>query len=242
MPQSDGTNKLVRVELAYGNESYKFNINPQEITNTTPHRSSVVKTQGRYLVEDFNDDIQTITMSGTTGGPRLGGEKAIKRLWTFLDSYSNTRSNYGNAPKDPLVFYNHTEDYAFSCVMAPQGYTIKRSVENPLMWEYEINLVVLGYAGQTVNPNTISGADVSTADTNRNSSGGGSTPIEEQPAQKITSNKKVIGPQLDTSDKGNKKLKKPVKKRATGFPKNTKSGSSLTGSKRAYSLLFGSVN
>lgn len=169
MPQSDGISTLQRMEFSHSKGSYKFNINPQNISMSQPHRSSVIKTQSNYVIDDFNSDVQTIKISGTTGSSRgAKGEKAIMNLWTFLDSYENQTPNYGQSPREPLDFYNHTENYAFSTVLSPEGYTISRDVSHPLWWYYEINLIVLGYAGQVIDPSTISGAEVTSRDTNKN--------------------------------------------------------------------------
>lgn len=172
MPQMDGKNQLERMEFAYSGGSYKFNINPQNMTMTQPHRSSVIKTQSTYVIDDFNDDVQTIRMAGTTGGLRMGGESAIMYMWKFLDGYSNQTPSYGQAPREPLTFYNHTENYAFSVVLAPEGYEISRSIDSPLNWNYEINLIVIGYAGSNVDETTITATEVTTEDTNKSKTGG----------------------------------------------------------------------
>lgn len=147
MSQSDGTNTLTRIEFSYSKADYKFNINPQNIRVVQPHRVSVLKTQSAYVVDDFNDDVQSVIISGTAAGPRLKGEQAIMNLWNFLDGYSNQVPSYGQAPREPLTFYNHTDNYAFATVIGPEGYTIERDVSRPLEWNYEINLIVLGYVG-----------------------------------------------------------------------------------------------
>lgn len=167
MPQADGLHQLERMEFSYSGGNYKFNINPQNMTMSQPHRSSVIKTQSTFVVEDFNDDLQTIRISGTTGGLKMKGEQAIMALWKFLDTYANQTPNYGQAPREPLTFYNHTENYAFSVVIGPEGYEISRSVDSPLTWNYELNLVVIGYAGATVDDTTITATEITTQDTNK---------------------------------------------------------------------------
>lgn len=172
MPQADGKNQLVRMEFSYSGGNYKFNINPQNMTMSQPHRSSVIKTQSTYVIDDFNDDVQSLRIAGTTGGLRMGGESAIMSMWKFLDGYSNQTPSYGQAPREPLTFYNHTENYAFSVVLAPEGYEISRSVDSPLNWNYEINLIVIGYAGSNVDETTITATEVTTEDTNKSKTGG----------------------------------------------------------------------
>lgn len=235
MSQSDGTHTLSRLEFSYSGGDYKFNINPQSITMTQPHRVSVLKTQSSYVLDDFNDDVQTISISGTTGGPRLKGESAIMNLWKFLDSYANQQPNYGQAPREPLTFYNHTENYSFSTVLSPEGYTISRSVNKPLSWDYEINLIVLGYAGETVDPNTISGTEITTRDNNKQdtqkaTNSGNSTANNDKSTP-------IVGPiQVPTPTKKNEN--KEVKK-GSGYNKGTQSSKSALGTDATKNILTG---
>jgi hypothetical protein len=147
------------MEFSYSGGSYKFNINPQNMTMSQPHRSSVINT---YEADQ----------SFALGGLRMGGESAIMSMWKFLDGYSNQSPSYGQAPREPLTFYNHTENYAFSVLFAPEGYEISKSVDSPLNWNYEINLVVIGYAGSSVDESTITASDITTQDTNKSKTGG----------------------------------------------------------------------
>ena len=149
MSQLDGIKGtgLQRIELAYSGGSYKFNVNPQSISYDNPHRATVVKTQQQYVIEDFNDDVQTITIKGNTGGPRSGAEDAKNNLWNFLDKYANREPKYGQAPTENLIFFNHTEDISWEVVLDPAGYSITRDVSHPLMWDYEIKFIVIRLAG-----------------------------------------------------------------------------------------------
>lgn len=237
--QSDGNFGTARVEFAYGNDSYRFNLNPQNITSTTPHRTTVVKTQTQYVVEDFNDDVQTIVISGTTGGPRSGGGNAIINLWNFLDRYSNSTPSYGQAPKDYLTFFNHTDNYAWATVLGPGGYKIERDVSHPLMWNYEINLVVIGNAGSTVDASQISGAEVSTTDTNKEAQYSGAT--STGPTTGVTAQaENRIHATVVPVQKVKKSKKKKAKKRKNGFSSGTASGAlSGAGTTRAIQTLGG---
>lgn len=149
MSQLDGIKGtgLQRIELAYSGGSYKFNVNPQSISYDMPHRATVVKTQQQYVIEDFNDDVQTVTIKGNTGGPRSGAEDAKNKLWNFLDAYANREPKYGQAPTENLIFLNHTEDFAWEVTIDPSGYSITRDVSHPLMWDYEMKFIVIKVAG-----------------------------------------------------------------------------------------------
>lgn len=224
MPQADGNHKLERIEFSYSGGSYKFNLNPQNMKMSAPQRTSVIKTQSTYVVEDFNSDVQTIQLSGTTGGTRiLKGEEAIMRMWTFLDNYANQAPSYGQAPREPLEFYNHTENYAFATVLGPDGYSITRDVSHPLQWNYEINLIVLGVAGTVIDPSTISGAEITSRDTNKGDENR-KTLIGPMPNTNVIA--KGMGYKAPTqSNKSNAGTKKAVdsmtKNPVTGKPQNT---------------------
>lgn len=149
MSQLDGIKGtgLQRLELAYSGGSYKFNINPQNIQYNYPHRVTAVKTQQQYVIEDFNDDIQSIVIKGNTGGPRSGAEDAINNLRNFFDTYNNGTPRYGSAPQENLIFYNHTEDFAWEVTTHSDGLVIERDVAHPLMWDYEMSFIVIRTAG-----------------------------------------------------------------------------------------------
>lgn len=166
MPQADGYHNLSRMELAYGDKSFQFNINPQTLKTTSPHRTSVLKTQGNYVVEDFNADVQTLELSGTTGGARSNGYEVAIQLWNFLEGYSMQADNYGETP-EYLTFYNHTDDYAWDVVLAPEGFSWERSAERPLLWDYSIKFYVIDYAGINHDPGLVTHSEIITTDANR---------------------------------------------------------------------------
>lgn len=229
MSQSDGTHTLTRVEFSYSGGDYKFNINPQSITMSQPHRVSVLKTQSAYVVDDFNDDVQTLVISGTTAGPRLKGEQAIMNMWKYLDGYANLNPSYGQSPRESLTFYNHTENYAFATILGPEGYTISRNVNRPLEWDYEINLIVLGYAGQTVNQSTISGTEITTHDNNKVDTSKSSTSTD--------SSTPLIGPAVPSyiQEENNKK----TVTKGSGYKKGTQSSKSTKGTTTTTNIITG---
>lgn len=228
MSQSDGTHTLTRVEFSYSGGDYKFNINPKSISMSQPHRVSVLKTQSTYVVDDFNDDVQTLRISGTTAGPRLKGEQAIMNLWKYLDGYANLNPSYGQSPRESLTFYNHTENYAFATIIGPDGYTIDRNVDRPLEWDYEINLIVLGYAGETIDQSTISGTEITTHDNNK---------IDTSKSSASTNSATpLIGP--PAPPKPHKKKNKTITK-GSGYKPGTQSSKSKKGTTTTTNIITG---
>lgn len=149
MTQADGVHILEKIEITHGASSYKFRVNPESINYSYPQRIAVNKTQSKIVLQDFNADVQEVELSGTTGSAQNGAEKAINDLRNFLSNYSGTPLNYGNKPKNPIIFYNHTEDFAWYVTV--KDYSIKRSAEKPTMWDYTIQFYVLAPAGGKVS-------------------------------------------------------------------------------------------
>lgn len=228
MSQLDGIKGtgLQRIELAYSGGSYKFNINPQQITYDMPHRASVVKTQQQYVIEDFNDDVQTVTIKGNTGGPRSGAEDAKNKLWNFLDLYANNTPHYGKAPTDNLIFYNHTEDFAWEVTLDPSGYSIDRDVSHPLMWDYEMKFIVLGVAGGKTADNSFKNEVTSwvfdaSRYRNTNSTSLGGTELSSFSNKNTTS---IYSPSVNYSDLSTGKSDGTVQASSTTGVTNAKKG------------------
>jgi hypothetical protein len=191
--QADGrngnVNQRIALHLTYENDGnhatdgwFRFSINPQNYKHEHPQRTSVIKTKSKITVEDYNTDLETITFSGTTGFRKdsqgMTGEARVRKLQTLLDDYATAASDGNKAPFE-MELWNFTEGVGYVTTLAPEGYTIERSVDQPLLWTYSVTLYVLRNAnipsdsdstdsqlgntagGSTVNPAT--GTNVSLA-------------------------------------------------------------------------------
>lgn len=156
MPQSDGMGgTLQRVALRVGDYPdtgwFRFAVNPAQYKHSKPQRVTIFKTKSNIITEDFGKDIETIQFNGTTGFKRdaggFNGAQRLNQLRTLIDSYAEMGGN-GNRSKDELRFYNFTDDQYFVVHLAPEGLSIERSVDQPLLYTYSISLVVLRYAGE----------------------------------------------------------------------------------------------
>lgn len=167
MTQSDGKNNLKRFQFRIDGttKAYSFRLNPTEYTFTRPQRSTVTKTQNAVVVEDFNSGLPVIKFSGTTGYFNGKGYTFMTQLKAFLEDYGNKRASFGRAPQNALLFYNLTDEEAYVVHLAPEGFIIKRDVEKPLLYTYEINLIVL----REVSKSAVSlvSAEVTALDTNK---------------------------------------------------------------------------
>lgn len=147
MPMSDGKNKLQKIAFQLGSTFFRFAINPDSYQDARPHRTTAVKTKSRIVVEDFQSDIQTITISGSTGFNPTGrdadrGINKIKEMKSFLEDFANQGGN-GQLPVEDFYFHNFTNDESWVVVLSPEGVTYLQDVSSPLTYRYEIKFTVL---------------------------------------------------------------------------------------------------
>lgn len=157
--QSDGRDKLNRVALRLLDENgrtiayYKFKINPQNYKEDHPQRATVYKTRSATVIEDYGADLVQISFSGTTGFKRDSngsGADRLFRLKDLLETYSQSghRVDEVGIPPTELRFYNFTDGGSYVVHMDSSGFSIERSAERPLLYDYSINLVVLRKASE----------------------------------------------------------------------------------------------
>lgn len=148
MPQSDGYGRYLRrmaLELKDGGWYY-FKVNPSNYNHSEPQRATVMKTKSNVVVEDFGKDIETITFSGTTGWAKdsLGrtGADRMKMLRDYIRKYANMGGN-GNKSRQELTFHNFTDGESYIVHLAPEGISLERDVEQPILYNYKISLLVI---------------------------------------------------------------------------------------------------
>lgn len=155
MSQADGRHQLSRFVLHFPDEGdngwYRFKVNPENYTYEKPQRSTVLKTKSDIVVEDYGKDIEVINFSGTTGfrGIKEGdkvknGKQKLDDLVDLVEKYAKSGGS-GNKQKS-IIFYNMTDGVYKKVHLAPQGIKISRSVNEPLLFRYDITLMVLGEA------------------------------------------------------------------------------------------------
>jgi hypothetical protein len=147
MPISDGKNKLQKIAFQIGDTFFRFAINPESMQDQRPHRTTAVKTKSRIVIEDFQTDIPTITISGSTGFNPTGkasdrGIAKIKEMKSFLDGYAQSGGN-GQTPVEDMYFHNFTNDESWVVVLDPTGVTYSQDVSSPLTYRYDIKFIVL---------------------------------------------------------------------------------------------------
>lgn len=128
--------------------TYNFRVNPENYVEAFPQRTTVYKTRSAVIIEDFGPDLGQITFSGTTGFKSVNGVNGAQRMASlkkFLQDYSKgghaSTSDY--LPERELYFHNNTDDKSYLVHIAPEGFSITRSSERSLLFQYSISLVIL---------------------------------------------------------------------------------------------------
>lgn len=143
--QSDGKNRLKRIEFVFNGKSYKFALNPEEYTQSEPNRVTVTQTKSGAWLDEFGAGVPTITIRGTTG-LKNGSKDATKGYAKFKELRDMIRSVYSRVTpgmdipsNKEMKFYNYTDgDY---WIVTPSVFEINRSVSRSLLYIYNIQLI-----------------------------------------------------------------------------------------------------
>lgn len=159
MPISDGKTRLKKIMFQVGNKYFRFAINPENYVHAKPHRTAVIKTKSRIVIEDFQEDVPTITISGTTGFNPTGiatdrGIAKIKEMKKFLEDYAR-QGGSGNQGTDEFFFHNFTNDESYVVHLSPEGVSYTQDANSPLLYQYSIKLVVLREANQPADEDIV---------------------------------------------------------------------------------------
>lgn len=159
MPMSDGKNVLRKIMFQIGNKFFRFAINPENYTHAKPHRTTAIKTKSRIVVEDFQSDIPTITIKGSTGFNPTGkaedrGIAKIKEMKAYIEWYAEMGGN-GRMASEDFLFHNFTNDESYVVHLSPEGITFTQDVSSPLTYHYEIKFVVLRKASEPADADII---------------------------------------------------------------------------------------
>jgi hypothetical protein len=133
--------------------SVNLAIRPEDLTRSDSSRVAVQQTLGGAWGDNFGPGIPTITISGHTGWRRndnstddLDGEGRFTQLYqqvfTGWHTLRKVAVQYGQDPDGvQLVFADALDNFAV--VVAPLNFTLRRSRSRPLLFQYQISMVVL---------------------------------------------------------------------------------------------------
>lgn len=147
--QSDGTNPtLKRMEFTFRGQSYKFALNPEEYKQAEPNQVNATLTKGGAHIDDFGGGIPTVMMKGTTGWRKNGqagtgrhGFEKFKELRDLVRKYYFSVAPGTDITADKeMVWYNYTDGEFW--VVVPKQFNLLRSVSRPLLYLYEIELIL----------------------------------------------------------------------------------------------------
>lgn len=136
------------MEFSHGGKSYKFNLNPDEYSVSEPNRLTVTQTLGGAWVDSFGAGLKEITLKGTTGlnnakGNNLTGINKFKELRELIRDVYSTENNLRDVRElTPMSLYNYTDGDYFKVL--PTTFNLSRNKNNPLLFMYDIKLVVMG--------------------------------------------------------------------------------------------------
>lgn len=150
--QSDGTNKLKRIEFEFMGILYAFALNPEEFTQSEPARITPVQTKAGGWIDDFGAGIPTISIKGTTGF-KNGTNNGTTGFAKFKELRDMIRKYYNKLPqgqpittKDELIFHNYTDGEDW--IVSPTTFDLYRSVTRSTMYLYTIQLVCIRPANE----------------------------------------------------------------------------------------------
>lgn len=121
------------------------------MTRNDPSRLNVQQTLGGAWADSFGAGVPTIQISGHTGWrPTFGSGDGGTRFQELYDQvylqWHERRAAAIQSGIDPdlvkLVFADALDD--FTVVVAPMNFTLRRSRSRPLLYQYQINLTVVG--------------------------------------------------------------------------------------------------
>jgi hypothetical protein len=147
MSMSDGNGALRKIAFEVGNKFFRFAINPDQLTYNRPHRATAVKTKSRIVIEDFQSDVPTVTIAGTTGFNPTGrdadrGAKKIAEMKQYLIDYAKMGGN-GSTGADEFFFHDFTNGESHVVHLSPDGVSYSQDANSPLTHRYEIKFYIL---------------------------------------------------------------------------------------------------
>lgn len=149
---ADGKGIFRKIAFQIGDRFFRFAINPDNMVYSRPHRAMATKTKSRIVISDFQDDIPTITISGTTGLNPTGvasdrGVAKIREMKDYLMDYAAMGGN-GNKSSADFYFHDFTNAEHYVVHLSPEGVNYTQDVNSPLTHRYDIKFIILRNAGE----------------------------------------------------------------------------------------------
>lgn len=145
----NGNAGFKRMELQYKGLTYQFTINPEQYDIKIPSRLNLVYTKAGAFIDLFGEGVKEISISGTTGFKANSndiehGYKKFLELKAFIEEDMN-KVQEGEPINEFMNFYNHTDGEAY--VVVPTTLSIKRNVNQPLLYKYDLMFYAIRRVG-----------------------------------------------------------------------------------------------
>jgi len=128
---------------------YIFHLRPEQLTRSEPSRLTVNQTLGGAWADSFGRGVSTINLSGHTGwrGGIFGdGASAFYDLrdscFVQWHAQREAAAASGTDPDTIQLYFVDTLD-DICALVAPKSFTLQRSKSSPLLYRYQIQLVIL---------------------------------------------------------------------------------------------------
>lgn len=162
--------------------SYHFPLNPENLSYETAARTYQNQSRSALSVQRYGRGFTSIQLSGTTGFRGGSGKhtdnghgkaKALELktfLYNYLDLFSDDVSN-----NYKLLFVDALNNVVSQVELQPGGFTIQQNISSPLLYNYQINLMIVGDPSKATSSeisNAILGNDIiAQGNANLNSNG-----------------------------------------------------------------------
>lgn len=152
-------------------ETFTLPINPENLSYSVASRTYQNQTRSALSVQRYGRGFTSITLNGTTGF-RGGsgkskdnghGKQVANNLRAFLNKYMDQFSD-DTANDYKLIFCDYINNIISQVELQPNGYSITQSIQSPLMYTYNIALIITGNPAQASSNeinNAILGNDAS---------------------------------------------------------------------------------
>ncbi|MCS7242728.1 hypothetical protein [Candidatus Caldatribacterium sp.] len=133
---------------------YRFLLNPQEYSITHPIRIRATQTKGGVFIDDFGLGIGTLSIKGiikndfvedSFGQVRNLALERFQELRKLVTEDLFSSRQPGQPPNRLLEVRNYTDNDFF--LTLPTNFSLQRSVNKPLFYNYSIDLLILRRLG-----------------------------------------------------------------------------------------------
>lgn len=141
---SNGRDHLQRVAFEDSDGVfYKFNINPQDITESIATRNNFMQTQDLVQMQGYGQGLHTIVISGVTGVNRGLGYDKFNQLYDLIMKHINSAHDTETGDVANLTFHNFTNNRSWVVELNTDGFKVTQSSRDPLSFNYTISMVVI---------------------------------------------------------------------------------------------------